>query len=67
MKIYKCDKCGREVVEPYGWDIFDDEGWTTVWYDEQGIPIWWDYDEKTDSYYTHQQIITVKHFCPTCY
>ena len=67
MKIYRCDRCGREVVEPYGCDVFNDEGWATEWYDEQGLPICWDYDEKTDSYYTREPIVIVKHFCPNCY
>ncbi len=67
MKIYKCDRCGREVVEPYDCDIFNEEGWTTVRYDQQGIPILWDYDEKANLYYTREPIVMVKHFCPACY
>ena len=66
MKIYKCDRCGREIVESYWDDIFEDEGWTTAWYDEHGAPIQWEHDEKTGSYYTRQPIVIVKHFCPTC-
>jgi hypothetical protein len=66
MKIYKCDRCGREIVESYWDDVFEDEGWTTAWYDEYGFPIQWEYDEKTGSHYTYHPV-TIKHFCPACY
>lgn len=66
MKIYKCDRCGREIVESYEDNVFKNDGWTTAYYDEHGAPFRWEYDEKTCSYYTHQPIVIVKHFCPYC-
>ena len=66
MKIYRCDKCGREVIETFGHDVLNEEGWTREWYDENGEPFHFYYDEKSKRYYTDQWAAAVKHFCPTC-
>lgn len=67
MKIYKCDRCGREVVETFGHDVLDDEDWLTVYYDENDEPFHYYYDDAAERYYTKQQVACVKHFCPSCY
>lgn len=67
MKIYRCDKCGREIVETFGRDVLDDEDWLTIYYDENDEPFHYYYDDESERYYTKQQIAYVKHLCPSCY
>lgn len=66
MKIYKCDNCGREEPEPYGYDLFNEGGWVREWYDKNGEPVHFYYDDKLKKYYAKQQVAAVKHFCFAC-
>ena len=66
MKIYKCDYCGREEEEPYGYDLFNEGGWCREWYDNEGQPVVWEEDTTSNKFYTRQEITNCKHFCPQC-